>query len=228
MHSNVILSTYSQVGVSKFLKLGLSKLWRPTTSFANLWLRRGWEQSCSPCWELSNSMWHATFTQVIWGDSWLVVVRSKIGNQTLRPSFGHNLCFKYPNDHESPIKTSKFQDLFNDIRNSSIQWILTLAIALWKFGSPLRLQLPKWEFIWECGGSFLHTLLHSWEHKCDSWASFLACTFASPCLCCEPKVRVVTVELWSLWISSLYEPWKHFTCTFKAFALKKYHKSNFQ
>jgi len=28
--------------------------------------------------------------------------------------------------------------------------------------------------------------------KCDSWASHLAHTFASPCFGCEPKVRVTT------------------------------------
>jgi hypothetical protein len=31
--------------------------------------------------------------------------------------------------------------------------------------------------------------------KCDSQASFLACTFASPCLGHKPKVRVVTNAL---------------------------------
>jgi hypothetical protein len=28
---------------------------------------------------------------------------------------------------------------------------------------------------------------------CDSRASFLACTFASPCLGCKPKARVMTM-----------------------------------
>jgi hypothetical protein len=28
--------------------------------------------------------------------------------------------------------------------------------------------------------------------KCDFWASLLAHTFTSPCLGCEPKVKVVT------------------------------------
>jgi hypothetical protein len=28
--------------------------------------------------------------------------------------------------------------------------------------------------------------------KCDSWASFLACIFASPCFSRKPKVRVAT------------------------------------
>jgi len=31
--------------------------------------------------------------------------------------------------------------------------------------------------------------------KCDSQASLWACTFASPCLGCEPKVKVVTVVI---------------------------------
>jgi hypothetical protein len=31
------------------------------------------------------------------------------------------------------------------------------------------LQLPKWEFAWECGSSFPHTLPHSWEH--EMWLS---------------------------------------------------------
>jgi hypothetical protein len=58
-----------------------------------------------------------------------------------------------------------FQELCNDIRNFSIQWILTPTITLWRFGSPLGLQLPKWELTWECGGSFPHTLLHFREHE---------------------------------------------------------------
>jgi len=41
-------------------------------------------------------------------------------------------------------------------------------------------------------GSFSHTFLHSREYEYDSRASLLACTFASPCLGCEPKARVAT------------------------------------
>ncbi len=57
------------------------------------------------------------------------------------------------------------KSFFNDIKNSSIQWVLTFVIVLWRFRSPLRLQLPKWEPIWECGCSFLCILLHSREHE---------------------------------------------------------------
>jgi hypothetical protein len=42
-------------------------------------------------------MWNVTFAQVNQGDSWLLVVGSQIGSLTLDASFGHNLCFKYPN-----------------------------------------------------------------------------------------------------------------------------------
>jgi hypothetical protein len=83
--------------VLKFSKLGFSQLWRPITSCANLQLRWGLKQCCSPCWEISNGMWHATWTQIICGDSWLLVVGSQIDYLTPGPSFGHNLCLKYPN-----------------------------------------------------------------------------------------------------------------------------------
>ncbi len=65
----------------------------------NLWLRWGLKKSCSPCWDLSNSMWQPTWTQQNWGDSWLLVVRSQFVNLTFGPSFGHNLWFKCPNGH---------------------------------------------------------------------------------------------------------------------------------
>ncbi len=71
--------------------------WNPITLWADLWLRWDLKQSCSSRWELSNSMWHATYTQGDQGDSQLLVVGSQINNLTPNPSFGHNLCFRYPN-----------------------------------------------------------------------------------------------------------------------------------
>jgi hypothetical protein len=53
--------------------------------------------------KLSNDMWHATYMQVNRGDSQLLVVGSQINNLTPDPSFGHNLCFKYPNGSCKPI-----------------------------------------------------------------------------------------------------------------------------
>ncbi len=78
-----------------------------------------------------------------------------------------------------------FQEIFNDIWNVLIQWVLISKIVLWKFRSPLGFQLPMWEFTWECGGSFPHILLHSWKHEMWLLGSLLAHTFASLCIGCD-------------------------------------------
>jgi hypothetical protein len=67
------------------------------TSCTNLWLKWGLKQSCSPIQELFNDMWQATYTLINQGDSWLLMLKSQIGNLTPNLSFDHNLCFKYPN-----------------------------------------------------------------------------------------------------------------------------------
>jgi hypothetical protein len=102
-HPNVTLFRDCQVGVPKFLKLGLPQLWKPITLCTNLWLRWFLKKSCNPCHELSNNMWHATKMQWNQGDLKLLVVGSQIGNLSIDPSFGHNLCFKYPNGSCKPI-----------------------------------------------------------------------------------------------------------------------------
>ncbi len=56
------LSHDSQVGVLKFLKLGLSQLWGLITLCVDLRLRWGLKQNCSSCQKLSNGMWHVTCT----------------------------------------------------------------------------------------------------------------------------------------------------------------------
>jgi hypothetical protein len=93
----VFLSRDSQMGVSKLPKLGFPRLCGAITLCADL--RSGWglKKSCSPCWEISTSVSHATCTQGNWVDSRLLVVGSQITNLTLGLSFGHNLCFKCPN-----------------------------------------------------------------------------------------------------------------------------------
>jgi hypothetical protein len=129
------------LGSPEILKVGtptLGQLWGAITLCEDLWLRWGRKQSYSPRQELSNDMWHATCTQGNRGDSWLLMVGNQIANLTLDPSFDHNLCFKCPNGSYEPILDITFQDLFNDIRNSLIQWVLILAIALQKFGNPSK------------------------------------------------------------------------------------------
>ncbi len=102
-----------------------------------------------------------------------------------------------------PFQKLMFQELFNGIKKFSIQWILTLVIAFWKFKSPLGLQLPKWESTWECVGSFPHSFLHSQEH--EMWLSSF---IFSPHLCklyfgCKPKARVTTMEVYYKWLLKL-------------------------
>jgi hypothetical protein len=69
----------------------------------DLQLRWGLKKSCSLCQALFNSIWQPTWTQGYQGDSWFLAVGSQIGNLTPDPSFGHNLCFKYPNGSCEPI-----------------------------------------------------------------------------------------------------------------------------
>ncbi len=130
------------MGVPKFQHLGLSRLWGPITSYVDLRLRWGLKQSCSPRWEISNGVLHSTCMHRDRVDSQLLVVGSQIANLTPSLSFCHNLCYKCPNGSCKPILTSTLWYLSNDIKNTSMQGVLTLAIELWSFGSPSGLPSP--------------------------------------------------------------------------------------
>jgi hypothetical protein len=150
-----------KLGILKFSKLGFLQLWRAITSYANLWLRWGLKQSYIPCQKLSNGMWHATCMQVNEGDYQLLVVGSQIGTLTSDLSFNHNLCFKYLNGSCKPILDIYVSRDFQWYKN----FFNPMNFDLWNCFLKLRLQFLKWEPIWECVGSFLHTLLHSREHE---------------------------------------------------------------
>jgi len=101
-HPNHFLSRDS--GVPKSLKLGLPQLWSPITLRADLGLRCGLKQSCSYCQELSNDMSHTIYKQVNRVDSRpLFSGRKSTSSLTIGLSFGHNLCFKCPNEQCEPI-----------------------------------------------------------------------------------------------------------------------------
>jgi hypothetical protein len=144
---------------SKSPKMGLPRLWSPITLRADLGSWCGLKQSCSSRWKLSNGMWHAPCNQVNRVNSRLFVVGSQIGNLTPGPSFGHNLCFRCPNEQCELILDIYFPRAFQWY-NAISHWVLTPVIALWSFGSPPRLHLPKWELPWECEGSFPHSPSH--------------------------------------------------------------------
>jgi hypothetical protein len=112
-----ILSRDSQVGVQKLHQPGLPgflRLWGRLTSCAGL--RSLWclKQSCSPSQELFNGMSHAACTQGNRVDSRLLVIGSQTTNLTPGLSFGHNLCFRCPNEQCEPIL-----DIFTSI---AFQW----------------------------------------------------------------------------------------------------------
>jgi hypothetical protein len=73
-------------------KLELLWLWKLIISYADLLLRWGLKQSCSPCQKNLNDM-----CQVNKGNPRLLMVKIQISNFTSNPFFSHNLCFKYPN-----------------------------------------------------------------------------------------------------------------------------------
>ncbi len=85
------------------------------------------------------------------------------------------------------------QDISNNIRNSSIQCDLSPTITFRRFEGPLRLQHPKWKFIWEYAVQTFTLSYIAGSMKCDSQASFLANTFARPCFGHKPKDKVVTL-----------------------------------
>jgi len=103
LHPNGFFFRDSRVGVPKSRHLGLLQLWSPITLQADLGSRCGLKQSCSSCRELSKSMSHALYNQVNWVDSWLFLVGSQTTSLTPNLSFGHNLCFRCPNEQCEPI-----------------------------------------------------------------------------------------------------------------------------
>jgi hypothetical protein len=86
---------------------GLPGLWSPITLRADLGSKCGLKQSCRSRRELSNDMSHVLCSQVFRVDFRLLVVGSQNwqtpGSSTPGPSFGHNLCFRCPNEQCEPI-----------------------------------------------------------------------------------------------------------------------------
>jgi hypothetical protein len=98
-HPNGFLSRDSHL----FPHMGLLQIWERIISCAYLRLRWVLKQSCNPCQELSNSMSHITCTQGNRVNSRFLMVGSQTANLTPNLSFGHNLCFKCPNEQCKPI-----------------------------------------------------------------------------------------------------------------------------
>ncbi len=166
-HPNVILSRDSRMGVSKFPKLGLLWLWRRITLCEDLRLRWGLKKICNLHWELFNIMWYATCTQGNWGDFWLLVVESQIGHLTPDLSFGHNLCFRYPNGSCEPIldiyvprSFHWYKELFNPMNFDPYNCPLKTRESIGTLTPKVGVRLGVWRFI---PSHSLHSRAHSWS-----------------------------------------------------------------
>ncbi len=164
----------SQMGVSKFPKLGLLQLWSPITFCADLRLKWGLKKSRIPCQKLFKNMLHITYTQGNQVDSRLLVVGSQIANLTSDLSFGHNLCFEYPNGSCKLILyiyvSTSFQwykEIINpmgfDPCNRSLKNRESTETPISKMGAHLR--------VWV----FILTLSHTpMNMRCETMASLFA------------------------------------------------------
>jgi hypothetical protein len=129
------------------------------------------------------------------------MVESQIANLTSNLSFDHNLCFKCSNgmcetisDILVPRAFEWYKECFNPMSFNPCNYSL-------KIQKSIETPTPKVEaHLGVCGFIPSHPLGNM---KCDFQISFLACTFASPCLKCKPKVRVTTMFMYSAkWLSS--------------------------
>jgi hypothetical protein len=173
----VFLSRDSHVGVLKSHQLGLPRLWIPITLWANLGSRCSLKQSCSSRRELYNGMSRVVWRQVNRVDSRLFLVGSQIGSLTPSLSFGHNLCFKCPNEQCEPIL-----DIYIP---RDFQWYKELhkplsfdpsncSLKFWKSTGTLSLKVGVALGVW-----FPHTFLHSWEYVMWLSGFLLACNLAT-------------------------------------------------
>jgi len=119
-------------------------------------------------------MWHVTSTQGNWGDSWFLVVESQIGNLTPNPSFGHNLCFKYPNESCKPIldiyiprSFLKYNNLFNSMGFDPCNCYMKIWKSIKTPIPKVGVHLGMWRFM----PSHSPTLLGTWNltPKLHSW-----------------------------------------------------------
>jgi len=148
-------------------------------------LKWNFKKSYSIHWDLSNNMWNATCTQGNQGDFWLLVVGSQICILTSDPSFGYNLCFKYPNGSCEPILDiyvprvfQLYKELFNPMNfdpwNRPLKVWKTIGIPTPKVGAHLGV----------CGFIPSHSLTLSRAWNMTPGLHSSPASFASLCLGC--------------------------------------------
>jgi hypothetical protein len=99
---------------------------------------------------------------------------SKIGNLTLGPSFGHNLCFKYPNGSYKPILNIYFPRVFSNGINLFNLMSFDPCNCFLKIWKSIRPPTPKVRtHLGVCGFNSSHspTFSGAWNviHKLHFW-----------------------------------------------------------
>jgi len=163
----------------------------PITLCVDLQLKWGLNQSCSPCWDLSNDMLHAICMQQNWGNFWLLVVENQIANLTPDTSFGNNLCFKCPNGSCQPTLDiyilgafQWYKELFNPTGLASWNYSLNVWVSIGTPTPKVGVHLGVWGFI----PSHFPTFSRTWDatHWLPSWPTPLQAL----ALLASPKLRL--------------------------------------
>jgi hypothetical protein len=126
------------------------------------------------------------------------MVRSQIGNLTFDRSFGHKLCFRYPNEQCEPILNIYVSRAFQWYRERHRPLCFNPSNCFIKFQNSTRIPSPKVGIalgVWGFTPSHLPTLLGVCDVKASSWPS----TFQPLCLGHKPKARVATHTKTILW-----------------------------
>jgi len=163
--------SWKSCGSSNFVNFGtpifqLFQLGGPITLRADLQLKWGLKKIYSPHQYVSKNMSHHTCTQGNQGDSWLLVVGSRIVNLTLSPSFGHNLCFKCPNGSCKlilNIYVPRAFQWYNEFLNPISFDPCNCFLKIWK---STRTPTPKMGAhlgVWRFNPSHSSTLLGAWN-----------------------------------------------------------------
>ncbi len=175
--------------------MGLPQLWGSITLCAHLRLKWGLKKSCNLHRELFNNMWHNTWKQGNQGDSWLLMIESQISNLTSAPSFGHNLCFKCPNELCEPILDiyvprafQWYNEFFNPMNFNPCNHFLKIWESTRTPTPKVRAHLGAWGFI----SSHFPTLPGAWD--VTPGFPLLARTFLSLYLGHKPKAKVATLS----------------------------------
>ncbi len=123
----------------------------------------------------------------------LFVVGGQIGSLTNNPSFGHNLCFKYPNGSCEPILNiyvsrdfQCYKELFNSMNIDPCNYLLKIRESIRTPTSKVGAHLGVCEFI------FSHSLTFQGAWNVILGLQLLARTFVSPYFGCKPKTTVLT------------------------------------